>query len=71
VLEHHAEIVAKFHVAVRMTVPPLPPAFQRLRGYGHDSFRRGFLHSVTTSWTGNQVVAEEHEVDAVCAALPN
>ncbi|MCI0702165.1 MAG: TIGR02996 domain-containing protein [Planctomycetia bacterium] len=70
-LERYAEVVAQFQMAVKLTVPQLPPGFtfNGDTNYGAENFRRGFLSSVTGEWDTLQMDPSDEEVEQFAAGL--
>ncbi len=74
-LEHYAELVARFSVAVKLTAPALPPGFihQSDIRHGADHFRRGFLHVASGEWSPDWYYTPPAptnlQIDRVCDGL--
>ncbi len=74
-LERHAELVAQFGVAVKLTAPDLPPGFARL-SHVEDPvgrFRRGFLDTASGAWSEgpywNRTSPTDEQIERLCAGL--
>ena len=74
-LERHAELVAQFALAAKLTAPELPPGFTHQSDIRHDAdhFRRGFLHTAAGEWSEVsyffQPAPTDEQIDRVCDGL--
>lgn len=72
-LERHAELVARFALAAKLTAPALPPGFAHLPDiqHGTDHFRRGFPYTASGDWNPfyDRAVPTDEQIERVCAGL--